>query len=187
MQKQGKVERVSVIEAAKLAKKKIEMFYAPEESRRKYRDMALKPQNVFNHNCEMPDTGWILNYHGPDQVLIKRVRKEREYRYMYILVAKQEYLYEIKRILSMDGQNCSIEILFSGHGFQAARHTSTLFHNSKRNDILRMLKGFKMRDHPPLMVIIMKFLLLKERGRYNKPSREEFKKLNNWFKLEFPH
>ena len=49
--KKGKVERVSGIEVAKLAKKKIEMFYVPEERRKKYRNLGLKPQNVFNHNC----------------------------------------------------------------------------------------------------------------------------------------
>lgn len=75
--KQGKVERASGIEVAKLTKKKIEMFYVPEERRKKYKNLGLKPQNVFNHNCDMPDTGWILDYHGPDQVLTKRVKKER--------------------------------------------------------------------------------------------------------------
>ena len=105
---------------------------------------------------------------------------------MFVLVSKRDRLYEIKQKLTFGEYQCSIETMFVNYNFNSAKHTSTLYHNASRREILNKLNDFRARKHPPLIIAIMKYIQMKGRTWMNRPSPEEFRRIMAWLRPEFP-
>lgn len=105
---------------------------------------------------------------------------------MFVLVSKRDRLYEIKKKLTFGEYQCSIETMFENYNFNSAKYTSTLYHNGSRREIMNKLNDFRAREHPPLIVAIMKHIQMKRRTWMNRPSPDEFKRIMNWLRPEFP-
>lgn len=149
-----------------------------------FRHRKCKESEVGKPVKELPDPNRTTKaaWEGEEDV--------SKYKYVSIVVAKEGYYEQIKKMLKKYNIEVAIRAPLKEVGLKGAQLSGILYHNVPFEDMANVVSynnDFKFDNRYLLIIFITDFIKLNDRTLTNSLSETDFNSLSDWLKKQYPN